>query len=906
MATSTNNQAITNILDSFAAVEGPEATDDLSRHLLTRWLPEVTSYGLYFPSFGKAEGARNRYQVAEGTSHQWGGLPGVMETAEFIDRAKAAYLEAASTWTGAPLDDVSAAVARLHTDLKRNVTALHTALDQRAALDDLRRSFEGRPPEDALAEEQALHAVRQRDRAPARKAAQAELAESTAATRLLERHAEEALRAIEPASLPEMLLGWLPSMKRRLSDRARRYLIDAQLADPSWGYGTVLTPGVLRAWLDGRRALLERDPQAGQARDALRRLDQEEAEDAARLAAVHARVTQWTRLREQWAATLRSLVCDPLPDVWLTDAAAFEDALDLHVRPWLFHLAARYWEGRWVLDAEKALKQSKGFTGQAKRFREAGLRRFAKLTPCLVATSHMLPRQFDYFDSVHKSQPLLGFIDLLIVEEAGQVTADLGAAGLALAKRAVIVGDKDQIEPVWSVSPLMDVGNAAERHLDHEVLSERGLTTSSGSMMMLARATTALASDGEAGLFLADHWRCRAGVIAFCNDLVYRQRLIPRRPEGSGHPLPPLGHAHVAGRAERSGTSWRNRDEAAVIAKWLKGRRDHLTAHYGSKSLRDVAAIVTPFKAQIGVLQNALKREGLGGDGITVGTVHALQGAQRPLVIFSPVYGEDHQGGLFFDRGPNMLNVAVSRAQDSFLVFGAMGHFRPDGTGKPSSVLARLLYADPENEITDIEPLGSLIGRGLGATDRIDTLAGHRDILRQALETAEKRLLIVSPFLSRRAIDADGLAPLVAAATKRGVTVRVITDSQLNLDRHGGTRPAAREAMDLMAASGADVRAVVGIHAKTLAVDHDWLVEGSFNWLSASRDRDSDWQRSEASLVCRGIKAENMVREAWLAADKLLRQGRGETEEAAVSESSQGAALPHAFPAPSIRLPFGA
>jgi superfamily I DNA and/or RNA helicase len=56
---------------------------------------------------------------------------------------------------------------------------------------------------------------------------------------------------------------------------------------------------------------------------------------------------------------------------------------------------------------------------------------------------------------------------------------------------------------------------------------------------------------------------------------------------------------------------------------------------------------------------------------MTVGTVHSLQGAERLLVIFSPTYSKDSDGG-FMDRSPSMLNVAASRAKDNFLVFGDM------------------------------------------------------------------------------------------------------------------------------------------------------------------------------------------------------------------------------------------
>jgi hypothetical protein len=57
----------------------------------------------------------------------------------------------------------------------------------------------------------------------------------------------------------------------------------------------------------------------------------------------------------------------------------------------------------------------------------------------------------------------------------------------------------------------------------------------------------------------------------------------------------------------------------------------------------------------------------------------------------------------FFDRGVNMLNVAVSRARDSFLVFGNMNIFNSNNTTLPSGLLGQYLFSNESNEITDIE-----------------------------------------------------------------------------------------------------------------------------------------------------------------------------------------------------------
>jgi len=64
-----------------------------------------------------------------------------------------------------------------------------------------------------------------------------------------------------------------------------------------------------------------------------------------------------------------------------------------------------------------------------------------------------------------------------------------------------------------------------------------------------------------------------------------------------------------------------------------------------------------------------------------------LQGAERPIILFSSVYGKNNiGGGYFFDRGVNMLNVAVSRAKENFIVFGCPEVFQ-GSNGTPSSLL---------------------------------------------------------------------------------------------------------------------------------------------------------------------------------------------------------------------------
>ena len=73
--------------------------------------------------------------------------------------------------------------------------------------------------------------------------------------------------------------------------------------------------------------------------------------------------------------------------------------------------------------------------------------------------------------------------------------------------------------------------------------------------------------------------------------------------------------------------------------------------------------------------------------------------------MFSPTYDSNYVGNYFFDNGVNMLNVAVSRAKDSFLVFCDTKLFskgRFSGGNKPSDLLARYLFAEEDNELTNV------------------------------------------------------------------------------------------------------------------------------------------------------------------------------------------------------------
>lgn len=488
----------------------------------------------------------------------------------------------------------------------------------------------------------------------------------------------------------------------------------------------------------------------------------------------------------------------------------------------------------------------------------ARLRRLACVLPVFISTFHSLPRYMTCTCEGEKFVPLYNTIDLLIVDESGQVSPELAVPSFSLARQAILVGDVEQIEPIWPVSAEYSFLNlkrygvvASEEDPLYGFLSEHGFLSSSGSLMKMARKSCSFQVDGERGAFLREHRRCLDAIIAYCNDYVYHGRLVPLKGDRPKYTaIPAKGYVHVNGFSRRGKTGSRfNEAEATAIVAWLVREKEGLEKAYG-KPIHQVAAIVTPFKAQERLLRNLLSslssQEAELFAPMTIGTVHSLQGAQYPLVLFSPV-NSPGDSSFFMEAGGkyNMLNVAVSRAQYHFLVFGNMNIFHPD-RDTPSGNLAKWLFDGLQDEMS-----GGFVYQAerplcrYTEVDRLSTLEAHREILRRAIQTARRRVVIVSPFLFLTALESDNLIPLIQEAVERGVEVVVYTDHYLGKE-HGLWREDTLKARRALVENHVSLRILKGIHNKSLAVDDSLLVEGSFNWLSANRDKEK--ARHECSI----------------------------------------------------------
>lgn len=304
----------------------------------------------------------------------------------------------------------------------------------------------------------------------------------------------------------------------------------------------------------------------------------------------------------------------------------------------------------------------------------------------------LLEKGGDHADWLRRLYPVLGCtllslgnalppdpeaVDRLVIDEAGQCHPAYAVSGLLRARRALVIGDVHQLEPVVRLSrgDEVRVRRNADISLQVEKLRPYQITEEGGSSAQ-ALADRAV----ERRPTLRDHFRCQAPIIEVCDALCgygLRVRTPPRTLVGRVPALhAPLLFSAVQGEQVRARGSWRNDAELDRVEAVLG------TLYLAGVPWREVA-VVTPYVGQLDGLRQRLRRRGVPlaadagdfdldlapGEGLVTGTVHRFQGGERSVVIFSTVVTRA-TSLAFLDGRVNLLNVAISRARDHLVVVG--------------------------------------------------------------------------------------------------------------------------------------------------------------------------------------------------------------------------------------------
>lgn len=243
-------------------------------------------------------------------------------------------------------------------------------------------------------------------------------------------------------------------------------------------------------------------------------------------------------------------------------------------------------------------------------------------------------------------EELVSQYDVLVVDEAGQLSLADALACAGAAHNVVLLGDPLQLAQVSQGSHPVGTGDSVLVHLlgdEHTVPPDRGV-------------------------FLDISYRMHPAICAFISHAVYDDRL---------HSAPATVNNHIANGelsgsglrflpVEHRGNSRESPEEAlriaAAVDELLHGRVTAAGRPERPLTVDDIL-VVTPYNAQRLAIGRALADRGHAG--VRVGTVDKFQGQEAPVVLYSMATssGDDMPRDMSFLFERNRFNVAISRAQ---------------------------------------------------------------------------------------------------------------------------------------------------------------------------------------------------------------------------------------------------
>jgi uncharacterized protein len=255
-------------------------------------------------------------------------------------------------------------------------------------------------------------------------------------------------------------------------------------------------------------------------------------------------------------------------------------------------------------------------------------------------------------------------VDVLFIDEAGQMSLADVLAVSAGAKSLVLLGDPQQLEQPQQASHPPGAGVSALEHL-------------LGGTKTIVK---------ERGLFLHQTRRLHPDICAFTAEAFYEGRLksVPGL-ERQAVLAPPGTTAASLGSSglvfvpvEHDANQSRAKEEVDAIAQLVEALTAHGVQYLGadgdSLPLKSTdLMVVAPYNAQVTALAERLP-------GVRIGTVDKFQGQQAPVVIVSLTTStpEDAPRGMDFLYSANRLNVATSRARALCILVGNPKLFEPD------------------------------------------------------------------------------------------------------------------------------------------------------------------------------------------------------------------------------------
>ncbi len=308
---------------------------------------------------------------------------------------------------------------------------------------------------------------------------------------------------------------------------------------------------------------------------------------------------------------------------------------------------------------------------------------FFLLVPVVSTTFASIGRMFQTIGT--------GEIGWLLVDEAGQATPQAAVGAIWRARRAVVIGDPLQIQPVVTTPPrttrLIFGSNGADsarwaapaqsvQTLTDRVSSIQGrFWIPDGGTGQQERVT---------GIPLLVHRRCEWPMFALANRIAYAGRMVFATEEGASPIRDVLGLSSwidVDGPSTDKWVEAEGRLIAAALVKLCAALPQSPDVYVISPFRMPASRLGAMLLATPGVLPGLSRMDRSNWLKQRVGTVHTFQGKEAEAVILMLGAGRGAKIGSRTWAGatPNLLNVAATRAKRVLYVVGNRSEWQSAG-----------------------------------------------------------------------------------------------------------------------------------------------------------------------------------------------------------------------------------
>ncbi len=317
--------------------------------------------------------------------------------------------------------------------------------------------------------------------------------------------------------------------------------------------------------------------------------------------------------------------------------ALLDDDLE-ELRKYLYYTSARYIKR---LDDKKHAKLREILFETDEKEQTAAFSKYLTETANVKKLQEIFPIIITTCISAHRLGEPGPMFDMVIMDEASQCNTAVSLVPILRGESLMLVGDPQQLNPVILLE------EAPNRKLRKKYNVAEEYDYCKNSIYKTFLACDAVSDE----VLLRNHYRCNRKIIEFNNQKYYNARL--QICSESKEPRP-LVYVDV-----------KNRGEA--LRNTAPGEVEEILG-YARRHREQSIGVITPFVNQRKLIEEALEREGLSH--VSCGTVHAFQGDEKDVVLFSTAITDQTQAGTYewLKNNKELINVATSRARDRLIL----------------------------------------------------------------------------------------------------------------------------------------------------------------------------------------------------------------------------------------------